>query len=732
MKKLLLLIASFCFVWANAQNSGTPSTKKANIQKQSVREMALKKSPDFKRHHDRMKKAKMMNVQNNSNPNKNLDSTNTGCFYYETYSHITHFYAGGNSTDTIVAWAWDFGDGGADSTTNDGTSSHYYFQPNGGGVNTYYACLTTTNNHGISSTCCDSVYVYYDSSCYSNFSYSADMSNLVTFGDYSYSSDTIISWAWDFGDSTGSTDQNPTHQYSASGTYNVCLTTASNNGCSNNYCYSVNVNDNPITCSAYFSAYGDSLNYYFSDMSSTSTGTIVSWLWDFGDNTASMDQNPIHLYTQAGTFNVCVTTTSDNNCSATFCNLVYVNQNPNVIVDTITNLTQTLSAMLFGSCVSVSNLTYTGAPEAVGYFLDNGSSIDSSFNYGLVLSSGNVHNIVGPNNSTGASADNQLPGDTDLDALIPSYTTYDAAIIEFDFTSVSDTIIASKIVFSSEEYPEFVGTSFNDVFGFYISGPGITGVKNLAVIPNTTDAISVNTVNPNLNTSYYVDNTNGVPYQFDGRTTVIELSQAITAGQTYHFKIAIADAGDHVLDSWVLIKAGSFNGNTQMPDAQFAVTNSGSQGLTVNMNNLSTDANLYAWDFGDNSPIDITSNPNHTYATAGTYTVTLVASNVCYTDSTSMVITVGASGIAQLNANNRIQIVPTSSEGVYNAMVQSTSNEKVQVKVFSMNGQLVVNDSRNISAGLNNYSLDLSSFASGVYTVQIVGSKEVFSSKLIR
>jgi PKD repeat protein len=492
------------------------------------------------------------------------------------------------------------------------------------------------------------------------------------------------------------------------------------------------VNDNPVTCSAYFSSYGDSLDFYFSDMSSTSAGNVISWAWDFGDNTTSMVQNPTHLFTQAGSYTVCLTMTTDNSCSATFCNIVYVNQNSNVIVDTIANLTQTLSAMLFGSCVSVSNLTYTGAPEAVGYFLDNGSTLDSAFNYGLVLSSGNVHNIVGPNTSTGSSADNQLAGDSDLDALIPSYTTYDAAIIEFDFSSVSDTIIASKIIFASEEYPEYVGTTFNDVFGFYISGPGITGLQNLAVIPTTTDPISVNSVNPNLNTGYYIDNTNGISYQFDGRTTVIELHQAITAGQTYHFKIAIADAGDHVLDSWVMIKAGSFNGNTQLPVASFASTNSGNQGLTVNMSNLSTDANLYAWNFGDNSPIDITSNPSHTYTTAGTYTVTLVASNVCYTDTTTAVITVGANGVAELSATNGIKIVPTSSEGVYSAQVQSTVTEKVQIKVYSVNGQLVINEARNGVAGLNNYTLDLSGFAPGLYSVQLIGSKELFNGKLMR
>lgn len=568
--------------------------------------------------------------------------------------------------------------------------------------------------------------------CAADFFFSVDSLNSVSFTDYSYTdSSSIGAWLWDFGDSTFSTSQNPVHQYTQNGIYTVCLTINST-GCSDVICYAVNVNDFTTSCSSYFSYSVDTVinsNFYFADQSSTGIANISSWAWDFGDSTSSTLQSPTHTF-GLGTFNVCLTITTDSGCTSVWCENITNLGTSTLIVDTISNLTQTLSSLLFGSCVSVTNLTYTGSSSAIGYFSDNSGEIDSAFSYGLLLTTGNVFNAVGPNNSSSSGTANGFPGDTDLDSLIPGYITYDASIIEFDFTSVSDTVIASKIVFASEEYPEFVGTSFNDVFGFYISGPGIAGTKNLALVPNTSDPISINSVNQDSNSVYFVDNTNGTTWQYDGRTTIIELRQAVVPGQTYHFKIAIADAGDEIFDSGVLIKAGSFNGNTQLPQANFSAVTDTSN-LTANFTNTSINANVYAWDFGDGST-DFTANPSHTYAAAGTYTVTLLASNVCYTDTITGTITVGVIGINTISAYNSIKIVPSAESGVYNAILQSSLNEKVEVSIYNVSGQLVQTRDYDNAVGQNNYTIDLSQYSRGLYTVKIIGNKQLFIGRMVR
>jgi PKD repeat protein len=721
MKKMLLFLACSVIMMANAQNN--LNQQKHNKSKQTVREMALKKGPLFKQQLERAKVTRKVH----SNGVQKSGNDRSGCFETYSYPNYTYLWDGSNDS-TIVSWIWDYGDSSNVDTTLYSSTGHYYSVQNGGGL--FYVCLTKVDSNGVSQTCCDSIYVADSSAyCYANFSYSIDTSSNVLFSDYSSSGDSIVSWGWDFGDNTGSVDQNPVHFYSAAGTYSVCLTINTSNGCTNSYCYSVNVNDYTTSCSAYFSYSGAFGSYNFSDYSSAGMGNVVSWAWDFGDSATSTMQNPTYTYTSPGLYYVCLTITTDSGCTSTYCDYVNNQVPSDLVVDTIANLEQTLSAVLFGSCVSVSNLTYVGAPSAVGYFMNSHAGTDSTFAYGLLLTNGSVYVAPGPNNSTGAGVDNGLPGDTDLDALVPGYTTYDASIIEFDFSSASDTIIASDIIFASEEYPEFVGSSYNDVFGFYISGPGITGTENLAIIPNTSDPISVNSVNPNQNSSYYNDNTNGITYQYDGRTSVISLRHSITPGATYHFKIAIADAGDHVYDSGVLIKAGSFNGNAQTPVADF--TSNETSNLVVNFTNTSVNSNVYGWDFGDGSTSTLP-NPTHTYTAPGTYTVLLVASNVCYSDTTTMIITVGANGIKNLSADNAFKIVPTVNEGVFNAYLNSSVNEKVQVKVFNISGQVVMNTAYSSIVGLNNFTLDLSGYAHGMYTVQVAGEKEMFTSRMIR
>jgi PKD repeat protein len=729
MKKLLLIfICCAAIVMANAQNNTpAPGTKPL-----TVREIAAKKQPLAvqKAQMARAKTAKDLQSLRSAANTKSGGDRNSCIDVYNTPTYTYLFDPNGDST--VLAYAWNFGDGSPIETTSYPSTGHYFSSQNGG--MDYVVCLTKIYGGGTSVNCCDTVHIADSSSyCYSNFYYYSDTtSSTVDFYDYSSSADSIVSWGWDFGDNTGSLQPNPTHVYSSPGVYTVCLTITTANGCSNTYCYNVYVNgiNNPnSTCSAYFSSTGAFGFHNFSDLSSLTAGNIISWTWDFGDTTTlGTTQNPSHYYGNVGTYYVCLTITTDSGCTSTYCDILNNQVQSTLQVDTISNLTQTLTTLLFGSCVDVTNLTYTGSPDAIGYFSDPTAELDSAFTGGLLLTTGSVFNAPGPNNQTSAGSANGFPGDTDLNGLIPGYTTYDAAVIEFDFSSTSDTIIASDIVFASEEYPEWVGSSFNDVFGFYISGPGITGTQNLAVIPSTVDPISINSVNPTQNASYYVDNSNGITYQYDGRTSVIQLRHAITPGQTYHFKIAIADAGDEIYDSGVLLKAGSFNGNAQMPNANFTHT---VNGLAVNFINTSSNSTVYGWNFGDGNTSMLTS-PTHTYAAPGTYTVTLFASNVCYSDTTSFTVTVGTTGISALDANNPFVIAPTGTEGVYTAYMNSSVNEKIIVKVYNVSGQVVMNNSYNSTAGQNNFTLDLSTFANGIYTVQVAGEKEVHTSKVIR
>jgi hypothetical protein len=164
--------------------------------------------------------------------------------------------------------------------------------------------------------------------------------------------------------------------------------------------------------------------------------------------------------------------------------------------------------------------------------------------------------------------DNGLPGDPDLDALIPGYTTFDATILEFDFTCDNPVVMSFQYVFASEEYNEWVDSPYNDVFGFFLNGVNIAAVPASCSNPGIPVAINnVNCQNPfdppnGLNCNCYrnndLDDGGGlIDTELDGLTQVFYATGQIVPGDN-HMKIAIADAGDHILDSNVMIRCQSF------------------------------------------------------------------------------------------------------------------------------------------------------------------------------
>ncbi|TXB65340.1 gliding motility-associated C-terminal domain-containing protein [Vicingus serpentipes] len=254
--------------------------------------------------------------------------------------------------------------------------------------------------------------------------------------------------------------------------------------------------------------------------------------------------------------------------------LISINIKAQLVVNTGTMTpTQYVQNVLVGGGVAVSNVTFFGAAGQLGDFDSQNANV--GINQGLVLSSGNVVNSVGPNNDSGFGTSDNLngPGDPDLQAL-SGIGMNDVAILEFDFIPSGDSI-KFNYVFGSEEYMEWVGGGVNDAFGFFLSGPGIAGpfsnsAVNLAKIPGTNTAVSIDDVNAFTNQAYYIDNGDGnsAPFnadpqyvQYDGLTVTLVAEAQVQCGQLYHIKIAIADGGDGSLNSGVFLEGGSFSSN---------------------------------------------------------------------------------------------------------------------------------------------------------------------------
>lgn len=245
---------------------------------------------------------------------------------------------------------------------------------------------------------------------------------------------------------------------------------------------------------------------------------------------------------------------------------------------------QLIANKLIGGGIAISNVVFRGDSLQRGFF--DGSNSNIGIDSGIILSSGNILESIGPNNQAGAGTgfysgikDPDLEAIANVGNIPPIYdSSFDAASLEFDFISQSDSVFFS-FVFASEEYLEFVNFGVNDGFGFFLSGPGISGpftnsAVNLATIPGTTTYISIDNVNNLVNNAYYIDNGTGstapqntdtTVVQFDGFTTKINIKAAIQCNQTYHIKMVVCDIADAVYNSAVFIEGKTFQAFTNPP-----------------------------------------------------------------------------------------------------------------------------------------------------------------------
>ena len=251
--------------------------------------------------------------------------------------------------------------------------------------------------------------------------------------------------------------------------------------------------------------------------------------------------------------------------------------------------------VLLGDGMTASNFTWQSAPDNIGYF--DGTNANVGFDDGVLLCTGGVDFVTG---GFGGGAAN-IAGDADLGQLLSEmgmggFDINNVTLLEFDFVAQSESM-TFNYVFGSAEYTSFTCSSFNDVFGFFVSGPGINGpygndAVNIALVPGTNTPVAINTINageltddPDCNNIdpdfesynvYWVDNDYGgfgggaqgpnIPPTpentvsgFTGFTVPLEaFITGLICDETYHIKLAIGNCLDTALDSGVFLEANSF------------------------------------------------------------------------------------------------------------------------------------------------------------------------------
>ena len=283
---------------------------------------------------------------------------------------------------------------------------------------------------------------------------------------------------------------------------------------------------------------------------------------------------------------------------------------------TTSNLTveQYVQEVLLGQNVTVSNITFNGGSPAVVSTAVGGfdcTDCNLSIPSGFAMSTGDVAGLVGPNGTssyTGTGAGGMNGGDSDLIALANELGSQpvinDWVIIEFDFVPLGDTI-QFQYVWGSEEYSEWVNSSFNDIFGFFISGPGINGpysnnAVNIALVPGSNSPVAINSINngtgnagPCTSCEYYnqdgqyaaidfdaPEHTDPYYMQLDGYTDVLTATAIVVCGETFHIKLAICDTGDSGYSSAVFLQRDSFSSNLVV-QAELELEAGGPEGNTM-------------------------------------------------------------------------------------------------------------------------------------------------------
>lgn len=319
----------------------------------------------------------------------------------------------------------------------------------------------------------------------------------------------------------------------------------------------------------------------------------------------------------------------------------------NITVDSQTYTTQQLieDILIDSDCienVSITNVVggnFNNTDQSYGFFDATGTTFP--FQSGIVLSTGRLANVPGPNNTLSDDNATDWIGDADLEMALNETNTINATVLEFDFTSVASQI-SFKYIFASEEYQENNSNScqFSDLFGFLIRPTvGQNQYENIALVPDTNTPVKATTVTPGVPGSCppqnetYFGNYNGTvsPINFNGQTAILTATANVIPNTSYHVKLVIADEQNFRFDSAVFLEAGSFKLSSDLgPNRLIATGNAACEGDFITLNAFQQGAS-YIWS-KDGIPEDIIPCLNcfdFEVSESGTYNVEVFLDNNC-------------------------------------------------------------------------------------------------------
>ncbi len=253
--------------------------------------------------------------------------------------------------------------------------------------------------------------------------------------------------------------------------------------------------------------------------------------------------------------------------------------------------TATATAManeIFGDGITINSASYTGDALSSGIYT-NGDAISNEAtpgDSGVILSTGYVADFTNSDGTTNtnqsASTSTNTSGGADADfTTLAGAGTGDAAFLEVNFTPTGDTITID-FVLSSEEYPEFANSQYNDVVGVWVNG-------QLAQVSVGAGPASIGNLNGGETGNSYLDNTGDAYHtEMDGFTVTLTFVATVVSGQPNTLKIGVADVGDSSYDTNLLIAGGSVQSTIVAQDDSVNMGHNDTKTLDVLGNDSST------------------------------------------------------------------------------------------------------------------------------------------------
>ncbi|MFN8300717.1 MAG: PKD domain-containing protein [Chitinophagales bacterium] len=545
---------------------------------------------------------------------------------------------------TINGYSWDFGDGGTAATQN---ATHTYAT-----YGTYNAQLQLDYGNGCTANLIKTVTV--NEVPVAAFTV-ADLCNDSTV--HPQNTSTFVSgaatYSWTFGDGSAAVTGNaPAHTYAFSNNYTVELIASSAAGCADTATNPVNVIRGtlinfsaPSVCAGLPSQFSNSTQNPY-------TTTINSYAWDFGDAGSSNQQNPTHTYAAFGTYNVTLVLDYGSSCADSLTKVINVNEVPTAAF-TVADLCNDSVAAPVDNSTSSSALNYNwlfgdGTSAVTGAAPTHTYALSNTYTVQLIVST-----------ASGCADTASNP----IRVIKGTYPNFSAPAVcegtSNSFTNQTTNPYNTSITGYSWDFGDAATATQQNTTHTYAAAGSYSALLVLDYGFNCADSVRKTViVNPNPVAAFSTDSVcSGSTTHFTDGTTPAGLATSwawnfgdAATGNTQNPTHTYAAAGNYNAQ----LIATSANGcsdtvvNTVnvkvIPPALFTATNAclNTANTFTNTTNTGTyPVNNFVWLFGDNTAPDNNTNTTHTYATAGNYTVTLIAdfANGC-PDTTQQQVTV--------------------------------------------------------------------------------------------